>query len=264
MREKIKSLPVLLQLRKLKYKRKFENNKHENLFHGIYNYFDDASLHTPKTRPLGYDNKESASFYKQWMTTIRLSDYPVLYWLSRLVSQTHRLYDLGGHIGFLNYSYQKYLDLPDDYEWYVYDVPAVVEEGKTIAKQNNNNQLHFTTSHTPLSDANILLASGSLQYIKEDLPNILNSINIKNLSQIIINMTPMHPDKEFFTINSIGTAFCPYKIMHKESFLAVMKQSGWDLVDEWENSEKSCYIPFTDLPKKIKYFGFYFKKSESS
>jgi len=260
-REAIKSLPILKQLRKIKYDRKFENNQYNNLFRGIYDSYKEASRNLPLTKQSGYDNKESASLYKNWMGAARLSDYPVLYWLARIInSDTQRLYDLGGHIGFLYYSYSRYIDFHKNFEWYVYDVPAVLEEGKNIAAQEKKSQLHFTSSHDPIKEADILLASGSLQYIKENLTDIIADKSPNKLHHVIVNMTPMHPDREFFTINSIGTAFCPYKISLKSGFVEKMEKAGWRLVDEWINSEKSCLIPFTDLSENINYYGFYFTK----
>jgi len=260
-REMIKTLPLVRLLRKLKYHRKFKNNRYANLFHGVYDSFQKASSHIPASFTQGYDNKASASMYKQWMNTIRLSDYPVLFWLDKVIGRCHCLYDLGGHIGFLYYSYAKLINFHPGFIWRVYDVPAVVDEGKLVAAQEKRDNIFFTSDHKSMSDADILLASGSLQYIEQDLADILNTSPSNQLQHIFVNMTPMHPDQEFFTVNSIGTSYCPYKISSRQKFLESMQKLNWKLVDEWVNSEKSCPIPFHNISKQITYYGFYFTKS---
>ena len=262
MRDLIKSLPIILQLRKLKYDRKFKNNRYANLFRGVYDSFEQAASHIPQTFSQGYDNKASAAMYKQWMGTIRLSDYPVLFWLDKVIDRCHCLYDLGGHIGFLFYSYAKLINFHPGFIWRVYDVPAVVAEGKTVAIQEKRDNIFFTSDHESMADADILLASGSLQYIEQDLVDILKASPSSQLRHLFVNMTPMHPEKEFFTVNSIGTSFCPYKISSKQIFLDSMQKANWRLVDEWINAEKSCPIPFQEISSQIHYYGFYFTKSE--
>jgi putative methyltransferase (TIGR04325 family) len=138
-------MPVL----KHYYNRKFINNQDDNLFRGIYSSFPEAEQHIPGTRPAGYDNADSAKMYKNWIGQIREHDYPVIYWLDKIKTEIDSLFDYGGHIGFLYYGYIRYLNFSEQFKWWVYDVPAVVNEGRKIAQQQGKTQLHFCDDVNP-------------------------------------------------------------------------------------------------------------------
>ncbi len=116
------------------YQRHFNKlYKWERIFSGVYPYFGTALKHIPRDRPVGYDNAESAvSLGRQ--TPMLPSEYPVIYWLSRLLPLNPTLLDLGGHLGLSYEWYKKYDIYPPNLRWIVYDVPAVVLEGQRILK----------------------------------------------------------------------------------------------------------------------------------
>lgn len=57
----IKSLPFVRYLREKKYDQKFERNRHDNLFRGVFNSYSEASANLPQSQQIGYDNKDSAT-----------------------------------------------------------------------------------------------------------------------------------------------------------------------------------------------------------
>ena len=63
---------------------------------------------------------------------IHASDYPVLYWLLQLIPSCSSLADFGGNVGMAYYSFRKYLHLPEEFRWIVYDLPQIIEAEKMV------------------------------------------------------------------------------------------------------------------------------------
>jgi putative methyltransferase (TIGR04325 family) len=60
---------------------------------------------------------------------------------------------------------------------------------------------------------------------------------------LILNTTPLHPEESFFTLNSIGTAFCPYRVQHESALFAALEAMGYRCADRWVNPGKTMHIP---------------------
>ena len=257
----LKNLPGIIQLRRYRYLREFRHARWANLFDGIYPDFATALKHIPQTKKLGYDHAEPAKMYSERTSRIYPTDYPVLYWLSQIMKPNMKVFDLGGHVGVSYYAYKKYLETLDNAIWQVCDVPAVVEAGKQLASQKKASSLSFTTDTNEADGSDILLASGSLQYLDYNISDLLAGLEHKP-SYLIINLLPLHPEKEFVTIQNIGTAFCPYRVFQQKEFIRSLTDTDYDLIDKWENAEKKCELPFHSSFSVKPYQGFYFRIKE--
>ena len=193
------------------------------------------------------------------------SDYPMLFWLNKCLVAGHtRVADLGGHIGVSYYSYAKYLDFPEALRWQVHDVPAVVQRGRQVAQERHcNGSLEFVDSFKECDGAEVLIASGSLQYLPESLPDLLAGL-LSPPMHLLLNLVPLHASRSYVTLQSIGTAFCPYRIGSINAFVNQLELVGYTRVDQWENPEKSCVIPFYKTHSLDKYYGFYFVRHQGS
>src|SRR3546814_7773282 len=91
-----------------------------------------------------YDQPAATCKYQS--EKVRASDYPVVYWLSRIFGEGNdKVFDLGGHLGQAYYGFSGYLEYPDGLEWRVQDVPAVVEAGRQSALTHDpDKRLTFT------------------------------------------------------------------------------------------------------------------------
>src|SRR3546814_21146725 len=79
-----------------------------------------------------YDQPAATCKYQS--EKVRASDYPVVYWLSRIFGEGNdKVFDLGGHLGQAYYGFSGYLEYPDGLERRVQDVHAVVEAGRRRA-----------------------------------------------------------------------------------------------------------------------------------
>jgi putative methyltransferase (TIGR04325 family) len=259
--DRFASLPPLLAWRRKRFNYVFERAPGTNLFRGVYGSYEEAARAAPTTRPLGYNHPGAAQLYRERCKHIYPSDYAPLFWLSRLFSarQCHRIFDFGGHVGVSYYSYAQVLPYPQDLQWTVYDVPAVVARGREIAATEDVwGKLKFTETVADAAEADVLLAFGSLQYLQGSLGDELRGLH-RTPPHVIVNMLPVHPAKTYFTVQDIGPAFCPYRIVAEPELLQDMQRMGYARVDCWENLDKHCQIHCEPQFSLDRYHGYYFR-----
>ena len=246
-----------------RYERHFARAEQVNLFRGVYESFTEAECSAPHTKPLGYDHPAPAAMYEERTRLIFPSDYPMLFWLQCLLAtgQCSSLFDLGGHIGVGYYAYQRYLHYPQHLRWLVCDVPAVVARGREWAGTHDKlGQLSFTESLEDASGVDLFFASGSLQYLPQEFGEVLAGL-AQPPQHLLINLLPLHLRESYFTLQNIGTAFCPFRISAEQRFVHQVTGLGYRLVDRWTNLEKACPIPFHPEHSLDRYHGFYFSRA---
>lgn len=255
--------PVIDGLLRRRYERTFASNRDGNLFRGVYGSFEEAARSAPGSRPLGYDNPDSAAMYLDRTRRTYPTDYPVLFWLQRLLAGgCRRLFDLGGHIGVSYYAYRRLLDYPADLQWRVHDVPEVMARGRAFAAERDAaRQLAFADRFGDCAGSDILFALGSVQYLPETLAGRLRPLTDRP-RHLLLNLVPLHERETYFTLQSVGTAFCPYRVTAAGEFLSSFEDLGYALVDTWENPGKSCIIPFHPAHSIDRYHGFHFRRAE--
>ena len=236
----------------------FETNSSQHLFRGVFDTFEAARASAPGTRPIGYDNPESAELY---LRRLRVDDhdYPSMLWLAKSFGDgMTRVADCGGSIGIKYFAFGKFLDFPPALNWLVIEVPAAVTRGRSFAASRRApSALTFTADLADADGVDVFFASGSLQYLDRSLPEILAGFD-RLPRRILINTTPIHPVESFFTLNSIGTAFCPYRIAAHGPFIDAIEAVGYRMRDEWRNLGKRMEIPNDPSRSLDHYCGFCF------
>jgi putative methyltransferase (TIGR04325 family) len=237
--------PGLRQWRKASYDAFFRNSKNRNLFRGVYGSFEEASANAPASGPLGYDNEASVQPYESRVAVFP-NDYPAMFWLARSFYEGfRRLCDLGGSVGIKYYAFDRLIPLPMDLRWTVIEVPAAVVRGRQIAMERGAARLDFTERIEAVGDAELLFSSGSIQYLPEPL-----HVTLRRMQQlprrILINTAALHPSETYYTVNGIGTAFCPYRIQSEAELTGRLGELGYRVVDRWKNIERGIEIPFED------------------
>jgi putative methyltransferase (TIGR04325 family) len=250
--------PIVRDLRRAASDRRFESNTKSNLFRGIFSSYAAAQASAPATRPVGYDNPESADLYLKRLN-IDEYDYPSMFWIARSLEQgMRRIADIGGSVGIKYFAFGKFIDYPPDILWRVIDVPAVVARGAEFAAANGGGRwLQFSDKLTDAEGMDLFFVSGALQYLPESLAEMLDRIS-RRPARIVINTTPIHRSHSFFTLNSIGTAFCPYRVERHDDFVEALVQRGYRLRDEWLNIGKRMQIAFEPDYSLTNYTGFCF------
>lgn len=222
----------------------FVANRDQNLFYGVYQRREEAEAAAASYGKSGYDNQESADLYR-FMMRIAPHDYPALYWISRSLSEgMTSVFDVGGAIGIKFYAFKEHLSAWPQLRWRVQDVPAVAQRGREIAQERGvAGQLDFTDDFAAGDGVDLLFASGVVQYLPKRLGEMLEGY--KQLpKRIVVNTAAIHPQHEFYTVNSIGTAFCPYRIQTQAGFVGSLSKLGYRLKETWQNIGKPMTIPF--------------------
>lgn len=258
--DRLAEMPGMRAWAASRYERRFASNTDANLFRGVFETFDQAAASAPASRPIGYDHPEPAAMYRDRMRQLYSTDYPVLFWLCQLLQTgRHALFELGGHVGVSYYSYQNVLSFPSDLHWTIHDVPAVMELGRALASNIDSlGKLRFAPDFSEAAEADIFVAIGVLQYLPETLADRLRSLAALPQA-LLVNLTPFHPEASYFTLQSIGTAFCPYRIDREQDFVDSLRRLGYRVRDKWINPEKSCEIPFHKSRSLHHYSGYYFE-----
>ncbi len=160
-------IPLLRAPLQLAYEHYF-NRAHGTvrLFSGVYPDFQTALRAIPANRLVGYDNPAGARRLAHDLFRVFPMDYPILFWLTRLLPDCRLLFDWGGNIGISYCAFRKHLRYPPQLTWLVNDLPAVVAEGIDATADLDAPGLCFTTSMLRLCEADVLLAAGVLHFIE--------------------------------------------------------------------------------------------------
>ena len=229
-------------------------------FHGIYADFPSAERALAAGRLTGYDNEASAQRLAGDRLRICSFDYPVMFWLQKLLPSSHLLFDLGGHVGISYYGYRDYLDYPPTLQWMVCDLPAITALGQTIAAREATSALSFTNSLDALPAADILLAAGSLQFIAEPFELLKSARGLPR--HVLLNKVPLHDGAAAVTLHNFGAAMCAYHLFNRGDFLAGFAALGYRLVDEWLAPDLGCEIRLFPQYSIRAYTGCYFVKRD--
>jgi len=77
--------------------------------------------------------------------------------------------------------------------------------------------------------------------------------------RIIVNTTPIHESRTFFTLHSMGTGICPYRVMARKAFVDDLARLGYSLRHEWRNHDKDMRLPFHEGYDIERFSGFCFE-----
>jgi putative methyltransferase (TIGR04325 family) len=229
---------------------------YERMFRGLYPDFASAAAAAPPGKQVGYNGDATTTRRAHEWRYIFPSDYPVLFWLDRLLPEAKLVFDLGGDVGNRYLAFRKYLTYPDNLTWLVNEIPAVVEVGRTIAREEKASHLQFTTEYTRLAEADILLASGVLQVLEDWSGFLRRAPSLPR--HVLINRTPVGDQPHMVTLCAIGVSFNPYHIFNRRSFVGAFVDLGYRLVDEWLASDLDCRIPDHPSHSLEAFRGYYF------
>jgi putative methyltransferase (TIGR04325 family) len=255
----MRNFPLYVAYRKHRYRSQFP--KGLGLFLGVFDTFEGARAVAPSRARIGFDSPHMAAMYRERLTRVYPSDYPVIYWLRRLVKERdcREVLDFGGHVGIAFYAYQRYLEPPQDVSWTIVDVPSVAREGEKLAREKGEGRLRFVTDVRDVAPPDLLLMSGATQYIEH--PNLFEAMRISWLPEhIVLNRVPVHPSLNYVTLQNIGDAYCPYRIYDRPSLERAIADRNYEIVDEWENLEHRCIHPHDPDYSVPSYRGFYLRR----
>ena len=253
-------IPLLRGLLSRAYRHAFNRARGRvRLFYGLYPDFASAIREVPPYWIQGYDNEQTADRNAHERLQICAFDYPIMFWLQRLLPECRLLFDFGGNVGISYFGYRKYLQYPASLTWLIYEVPAVAALGARIAAEEGAHQLRFTTELDELQRADILLAAGSLHFVDKPF-ELLRSVATPP-RHVLLNKVPLRDRPAAVTLHNMGTALCPYHLFNRSEFLGSFRSLGYELVDEWETPDLGARIPLHPEDSIRAYTGFYLRKA---
>jgi putative methyltransferase (TIGR04325 family) len=243
------------------YRRRFLRPTSSRRFYGIFPDFAAAAAAAPQQSLLGHDHPAYAGGVCHSPGRPLPSDYPILFWLSKILRPGARVFDWGGNIGVSYYAYGRYLQAFDTVEWIVNDVPSVVALGRRTSLDRGAPNLQFTTSLAPMATCDVLLAAGSLQVIRDPFAELRRLPHLP--THILVNKIPIYRRPTAVTLLNNGVSFCPYTLFCRDDLVGFFLEIGYSLYDEWEITELSCDIPMFTEFSVPRYSGFYFVRGAS-
>ncbi len=117
----------------------------------------------------------------------RPSDYAALFHIQPLLPSIRTVFDFGGNAGNLFYCYSRYLQLPPDLIWTVYDLPKNRIVGAQIATEKGEKRLRFTGELSEADGVDLFIASGALHYFEQPLPDMI--AGLRQLPRYIISQS---------------------------------------------------------------------------
>jgi|EndMetStandDraft_4_1072995.scaffolds.fasta_scaffold16772_1 putative methyltransferase (TIGR04325 family) len=189
---------------------------------------------------------------------LQLSDYPALFYIRPLLPDIKTVFDLGGGVGSLFYSYSKYIAIPSDLTWTVYDLPKTLEIGDRIARERSERRLRFTDRITDGEGVDLFIGCGSLHYFEMPLPDLLTDLTRKP-RYVLVNRTPLVDGPPVATAQDGGTYRLACKLHNRLDLIHRFEAIGYELVADWRTSEASVIIPcYPDLSAP-NYSGMFFQ-----
>ncbi len=201
---------------------------------GAFPTLETAKASLPQDARSGYDSDEMTEVALEMMLGMLGWDYPVLYWLDRLLRQQGHLslLDAGGHIGTKHHAFTHYLDV-EQIDWTVWDLPALLNAGRKAQRDGIvSDKIKFADKPSDPSSVDLLLASGLLQYLDISLTELLDQLENKP-RWMLLNKVATRPGDDLVTLQLIGKKRVPYQIRNRDRFEAELFSAGYKIVDSW-------------------------------
>jgi putative methyltransferase (TIGR04325 family) len=228
-------------------------------FRRVFPSFAAAQACASKYIPSGHAHPDESSYHISIADTVRESDYPVLFYLAPLVSELRTVFDLGGSVGNLFYSYQSQLDFPAGLVWKVYDLPVNKPVAEKLAFERGETRMRFANALAEASGCDVFIASGSLHYFEESLHEILRPLETLP-EHVFANRMPCSNGPALITVQDNRTYLVPCKLHSRATLVAGMQDLGYELRSEWPVYERRLHVPTHPDVSARTYSGFYFQR----
>jgi len=206
----------------------------------------------------GYDHDEIAPVAFAKMCEVAPWDYPVLFWLCNLLHEINGLVDAGGHMGTKYRAFHPLLPLDRTFRWVVYDLPAIVRAGQSLAEKEGLANLSFVDRIGDAGEMPLLLGSGLMQYLDMPLSGLLSQMPSRP-QHLILNKVALRKGNTVVTLERIGRSYVPYHMRNEAEFLDDIARLGYKQVDRWSIPSLSHAIDTHPEFGRSESAGFYFR-----
>lgn len=208
----------------------------------------------------GFEHEDYGKLHLSLSEVARPSDYAALFHLQPLIYEGVRIFDVGGNVGNLFYLYDRYLKLPQECVWQVFDLPIWVEAGRIEAKRRGEHRLLFTPRWEDASGADILIAAGSLHYFDPPLFAMVAKLARKP-PYVLVNRTPFIEGPTKATVQDGFTHRAACILYNRTEIIEGFEALGYELVDSWKAWERSLKIPGLPECSADPYSGFFMQRT---
>jgi putative methyltransferase (TIGR04325 family) len=201
-------------------------------FTGAWPTREAALAALPPSEARGYDDPDLAPVSFEAMCRREVWDYPVLHWLHRLLPEGARLLDAGGHLGTKHIAFAPLLDL-GAVDWTVLDTPGIVSAARAAQEVGRiPAALRFVDRPEDAPEADILLASGLLQYLDRPFPEFLDALPARP-RHLILNKVATRDGPEVVTHERLERVRVPYRIRNRAAWEESLAALGYAMRDAW-------------------------------
>lgn len=202
-------------------------------FVGAYPDFTTAKAQAPKGAPNTYDSDDVAPLNFGLMSGVHSWDYPMLFWLGKVLEPGHHVVDTGGHFGTKYIAFRDLLNLKG-IKWSVHDLPAIIRAARAAQQRGDvPSAVDFIDEVDAGGAADILLASGLLQYLDQPFAHLVDRLPAPP-KIILLNKVATRDGPTVVTLEKIGPARLPYQIRNRAGFEAELEKMGYAIRDCWD------------------------------
>ena len=119
----------------------------------------------------------------------------------------------------------------------------MIRAGRERARDEGLSGLSFVESLSDAPPAELVLASGLLQYLDVPFADLLGKLP-RRPRHLVLNKVATREGQTVVTLERLGPSETPYQIRNRETFEASLRTLGYRIVDEWVIPEFSHIIPF--------------------
>jgi putative methyltransferase (TIGR04325 family) len=228
-------------------------------FRRVFPSFAAAQACASKYIQAGHEHPDEIRFHTSISDTVRESDYAILFHLALLAPELRHVFDFGGNVGNLFYSYQSKIDFRRTLRWTVYDLPIKKALGEKLASERGESRIRFADTVGEAAGCDVFIASGSLHYFEEPLHEILRSL--EHLPKhVFVNRTPCSIGQDLIIVQDNRSYLAPCKLHSRTTLIAGMQTLGYELRSEWPVYERRLLVPTHPEISSRTYSGFYFRR----
>lgn len=230
---------------------------------GVFETFEIGWSVARRAKVAAHEDPGEITIHLELSKSLRASDYSALFWLSKINAEELKVFDFGGNVGNLYYSYLPYLrEVFRNIVWTAFDLPVVMDRGREIAAERGATGLRFACSVADAEGCDVLLVSGALHYWEQNVQAFLDQFP-QQPKHVIVNRTPVHDYKpSFITVQRTPWCAFPCIVRNSTEIVNAFSARGYTLVDRWPALELSLNLPLFPCRTVPHYSGFYFRRGE--
>jgi putative methyltransferase (TIGR04325 family) len=226
-------------------------------FHGTFSSIESARSCAARYVPASHEHPKQMTLHAKFAEVTRESDYPVLFFLSPIVSELRTVFDLGGSIGNLFFQLDRYLNFSDHLVWTVHDIPVKRDAMNEFASKKGEKRLSFSDDFSSASGVDLFIVAGAIHFFEPKLAELLGQLE-RLPKHVILNRSPFSNGDDIVMVHDGGLWVNPCKLHSVEKLCSGMRDLGYELVASWPVNERIVHIPLIPEYNET-YFGFYFR-----